>query len=343
VGASKAWVVRAGSSGEHENRALDESVVVVGWPELGDLSSCRSPEDLRELLARTYPDSPSRTIANWVGQLWTFLGKIQIGDLVVLPLKGQPVIAIGRVMGDYRYRTDFPEGAQHTRPVNWLATEVPRLATGEDLRRSLNANLTVYQLTNAYERLSALAQGATDPGSSTAPAVATEGDADLPVTETDLEQQAKDEIMARIRQRFPGHKLSQLVAAIFQAKGMTTFVAPDGKDGGIDVLAGAGPLGMDSPRVCVQVKFTQAAADVNVVRQAQGVAGEIGADHVLVVSWNGVTRDALRELWQKKFFRVRLWTADDILRELTAVYDRLPEEIQTELPLKRVWLLTSTG
>jgi len=34
-----------------------------------------------------------------------------------------------------------------------------------------------------------------------------------------------------------------------------------------------------------------------------------------------------------------VWTADDLFRELTAVYDRLPEEIQAKLPLKRIWTL----
>jgi len=34
-----------------------------------------------------------------------------------------------------------------------------------------------------------------------------------------------------------------------------------------------------------------------------------------------------------------VWTADDVLRELTATYDKLPGEIQAELPLKQIWAL----
>ena len=34
-----------------------------------------------------------------------------------------------------------------------------------------------------------------------------------------------------------------------------------------------------------------------------------------------------------------MWAADNVLRELTAVYDKLPGEIQAELPLKQVWTL----
>ena len=37
--------------------------------------------------------------------------------------------------------------------------------------------------------------------------------------------------------------------------------------------------------------------------------------------------------------QVRVWTADDVLRELTSLYEKLPGEIQAELPLKRIWAL----
>jgi restriction system protein len=132
--------------------------------------------------------------------------------------------------------------------------------------------------------------------------------------------------------------LAELVEAVLKAQGLTTYRSPKGPDGGIDVLAGGGPLGMDPPRICVQVKFTSGAADASVVRELEGVMSRVRADQGLLVSWNGTTQAAEREVRQQ-FFRVRVWTADDVLRELTSVYDRLPEEIQIRLPLKPVWML----
>ncbi len=338
----KAWMVRSGRRGEHENLALDEALVMLGWPELQDLSSYKDRSALRDLVIGTYPDATKQRVANWTGQLWTMLHRMQVGDLVVLPLKSKPAIAIGRVTGDYAYRIELPEDARHTRPVKWLRTEVARTAIGQDLRHSLGSLLTICELTrnDAYKRVLALASGASDPGAGEETQSAGEAGTDTEATEFELERLVRDQIIDRISERFPGHKLSQLIAAIFQAKGMTTFIAPNGKDGGSDVLAGSGPLGMDHPRICIQVKFTQAPVDVRVIREVQGVAGHLGADQVLVVSWNGVTRDADRELRQK-FFNVRLWTSDDVLRELSHVYDQLPEEIQADLPLKRVWMLAS--
>ena len=147
---------------------------------------------------------------------------------------------------------------------------------------------------------------------------------------------ARDAINKLIALRFPAHGLSKLVAAVLQAQGMTTFVAPAGKDGGIDVMAGSGPLGRDSPRICVQVESTSAPVSSSVIRELDGVASRIGAEQSLPVSWSGITIDAERE-FRNLFLRTRVWNADDLFREPTAVYDKLPEAIQARLPLKQFW------
>jgi restriction system protein len=58
----------------------------------------------------------------------------------------------------------------------------------------------------------------------------------------------------------------------------------------------------------------------------------------LLVSWGGFTRSAQSEARQH-FFRLRLWSAKELVEAIYRSYDRLPEEIQAELPLKRVWTL----
>jgi len=39
------------------------------------------------------------------------------------------------------------------------------------------------------------------------------------------------------------------------------------------------------------------------------------------------------------FFSVRLWDANDLIEAIFKNCDRLPEELQNELPLKRIWAL----
>lgn len=345
TGAANAWLTRAGSIGQYEQLALDNDLVAIGWGELSDLAGL-TREQIAERIREQHPDAGKPKVSNWTGQLNAFVHGIQPGDLVVLPLKTRPMIAIGTVKGDYAFRPELEPDARHTRSVDWISRDVPRTAVGQDLLYSLGAFLTVCRVArhNAAARLAALAATGMDPGyeEATDPAVTDTGveadEAESTGTRSDLEQDARDAINKLIAKRFPGHELSKLVAAVLQAQGMTTFVAPPGKDGGIDVMAGSGPLGMDSPRICVQVKFTNAPVSASVIRELDGVAARIGAQQSLLVSWSGITIDAEREI-RTLFFRTRVWTADDLFRELTAVYDKLPEEMQAELPLKRIWTL----
>lgn len=63
-------------------------------------------------------------VANQVGQLWAFVREIQKGDIVALPLKSKPAIAIGRVEGNYEYNEAVPQ-LKHIRQVIWLKI-IPR-------------------------------------------------------------------------------------------------------------------------------------------------------------------------------------------------------------------------
>ena len=132
--------------------------------------------------------------------------------------------------------------------------------------------------------------------------------------------------------------MSRLVEAVLQAEGFYTYLSPPGPDGGADILAGRGSMGLDGPSLCVQVKATKAPADVTVFRALQGTMQTFKASTGLLVCWGGFTRPLELEARQS-YFQVRLWDASEFVEALYRVFDRLPEEIQAELPLKRVWAL----
>jgi restriction system protein len=345
----RAWLVRAGRYGERETLALEENLTLIGWDSLPDLSSIQTRESLMDALRNAYPDDGEKRLMNWQAQLWAFLRSIAVGDLVALPLKGSPAVAIGKVDGEYEYRHDLPSDARHTRRVHWLTTDLPRTAIGQDLLYSLGAFLTVCEIKrhDAVKRLAALAKNGRDPGwlgaaGPSGSAGTGEAPSDEGAVPADVQEQADDQINARIEQEFAGHNMAFLVEAILRAQGMVTWRSPEGPDGGIDVLAGAGPLGMDSPRIAVQVKSTPDRMSANVVRELQGVAARLQADQGLLVAWGGLTQPADREIRQQ-FFQVRVWNAADVRRELLAVYDRLPGDIRAKLPLKQIWVLAADG
>ncbi len=332
------WLVRAGKHGEQEEFALEKSVAVIGWDELPNLSSIESREMLADTMQKTYPDRAKMALANFVGQVWAFRARIETGDLIILPLKTQSMIAIGKCKGPYEYKSGNPEGARHFRTVEWIRDAIPREAFGKDLLYSFGAFMTVCQIkrNNAEERIQAIVHGKSDP---LAPASGPEPE--VPADETsvpDLDEYAADQIRRFIAQKFRGHELSRLVGQVLRAEGYQTHVSPPGPDGGVDILAGKGLMGFDTPRLCVQVKSGNAPVDVKVFRELRGVMEDRGAEQGLLVSWSGFTRAAIDEA-RRQFFRIRLWDSGALVAKILENYEKLDDELRAELPLKRIWAL----
>ncbi|GIW56653.1 MAG: restriction endonuclease [Nitrospiraceae bacterium] len=286
------------------------------------------------MLERAYPDAKKKTLLNWASQIWPFTKEMQLGDLVALPLKQRPTIAFGRVAGPYQYRRDLPADVRHVRPVEWLQ-EIPRTAISQDLLYSFGAFMTVcrIQRNDAEQRIRTLLEGKPLP-----PPPPSREESEGRERETDLGEMAADQIRRFIGQRFKGHRLTDLVAAVLTAQGYKVRVAPEGPDGGVDILAGSGELGFDEPRIAVQVKSGDDPMDVKAVRELRGVMKSFGASQGLFVSWAGYKTSVYKEIG-RLFFEIRLWDSDDLLREVMYHYDRLPDELQAELPLKRIWVL----
>ncbi|MFG3558655.1 restriction endonuclease [Micromonospora sp. NPDC047557] len=330
--------------------ALDKQVAGGGFREVDDLSQATTRESVGELVRAGFPESGAGLVANYTGQLWALRERIATGDLVVLPMTNSGQIAMGRVTGGYEYRSDPDPDRRHGRPVKWLRTDVPRTAIKQDLLYTLGAFLTICEVSRndgAWRMTQVLATGH-DPGARPAHAknaakladdVPQAGDvvADEPVV-VDVERYARDRITSAVIQQYAGHKLEHLVAAVLGAEGFTCMVTKASGDGGVDVFAGRGPFGLDSPRLVVQVKSDASPVGVDVVQKLQGALGSHSADQALLVAWGGLNGNARAQLINQHF-RIRVWDADDLIDAVCRNYLRLPDEIRAELPLKQVWVL----
>ena len=134
------WLIRAGKEGKNEKSVLHNNIISIGWNELQDLSSIDSVRNLSRLYLKTYPQKNKGAVATNVAQIWSFIKRIKKGDLVALPLKSQPQIAIGEVEGDYEYKDH--DNIKHTRQVKWLGN-VLRSDLDEDILKSLGTYMTV--------------------------------------------------------------------------------------------------------------------------------------------------------------------------------------------------------
>lgn len=343
---AKAWVVRGGREGEYEEFALDNDVVVSGWSEIGDLSDTKDRNEFREIIENLNRDMSTRAIASHTGQLLRFVREIKDGDLIIMPRKTTKAFALGRCMGEYEYKPEKSRKAPHIRHVKWIRTEVPRSSVEEKLRNSLDSAMTVFEVKrdNAPARLETLANTGKDPGppSITDDVSPTFEEPDSIDEESqaqvDIEQLAKDRIGARIAQEFKEHELAKLVEDILRAEGYFTSLSPPGPDGGVDVLVGSGPLGLESPRIAVQVKSGQDPVNEPTLRGLQGAKANFDAETALFVAWNGFNQ-AARRLARNQWFSIRIWDSGDLIEKITENYNQLSEDIRAQLPLKQIWTL----
>ena len=267
-----------------------------------------------------------------------------------MPLKTSKKIAMGRVTSGYTFLQNDDADKRHVVKVNWERTDLPRTAVKQDLLFTLGSAMSVFAPSkhNAIARLEHLLKNGADPGQLVAgldrqPGGTAEGDAaaaavDEPELTADIEQVAMDQITSRVAEEFAGHGLATLVTAILRAEGYVCTQSPPGPDGGIDVTAGRGPLGLDAPRILAQVK-SGGQIGAPVVTQLHGSMTTNGAEQGLLVAWGGLSKPA-RDALKNQQLKVRVWEAGEVVDALLNVYDRLPAEIRNQLPLRRVWMLS---
>jgi restriction system protein len=326
------WICKGGRRGQRESRMLENSVLAIGWEDFGDLSQIKTRNELKRLYKEIRPDASEGRMRNHVGQIFSFLRKAKIGDAVVVPLKTTRKIAVGEVKSDYEFRDDLGVDIQHTRRVRWKKTDVPRTSFDQDLLYSFGAYMTFCQARakNAQERVLDIVLGKK-------PVAPTKG-LEVEILR-DIEDEAFNQISDFISTKFKGHELATLVAAILEAQGFMTAQSPPGSDGGVDIAASRGPLGLSEPRICVQVKSSESAVGVDVYRQLKGTMSSINATHGLLVSWGGFKSTVEKEA-RKDAFQIRLWRPQQLIEHLLENYEKIDPEIKAKIPLRKIWALS---
>jgi restriction system protein len=338
------WLCRAGSTGGYENKFLEEQRIYLTWDDLDkDIRKFGERDELIKYIMDEYDEMIMGRARNWASQIWSFSNEMNKGDWVILPSKIKSSIHIGEITSDYKFDLKLGSPYFHFREVKWFATDIPRTNFDQDLLYSLGAFLTIcrIQRNNAEERIWAMAKNNWITSKST---VITMPNQDLSVGDTsivDLEQYANDALAKYIIRKFKGHGMSRIVESILIAKGFTTYISPEGPDKGVDILAAQGNLGFGSPKICVQVKTSDAPVDRPTLDQLIGTMHNFKAEHGLLVSWSGFKSSVYKEL-ASHFFNVRLWSQKEIIQELLENYHQLDGDIKAEIPLKQIWVMAGT-
>lgn len=150
----------------------------------------------------------------------------------------------------------------------------------------------------------------------------------------DAKTKAYESFERFITKNFDPYSFQELCAALFRGMGYyTPFVAPKGKDGGVDIIAYKDPIGSTYPHIKIQVKYRQdTKASSQEVQQLKGALTE--KDMGVFISLAGFSPDARNVarnsnidlidlnrfigLWQE--FYSKMADEDKSLMQITSVY-----------------------
>ncbi|MEZ5406488.1 MAG: restriction endonuclease [Acidimicrobiales bacterium] len=137
----------------------------------------------------------------------------------------------------------------------------------------------------------------------------------------------------------PPYDFQELVAALLRAMGYhVPWVAPRGRDGGVDIVAFTDPIGATGPRIKVQVKrVSSGKIGVGELRSFLAVLGS--QDVGLYVALAGFSPDADAEARTQETRRLMLLDAQRLVTLWIEHYGQLAEQDKQRLPLRPVYFL----
>ncbi|MGB2806013.1 MAG: restriction endonuclease [Candidatus Zixiibacteriota bacterium] len=157
------------------------------------------------------------------------------------------------------------------------------------------------------------------------------------ITFEQAEEQAWQEIQEYLAEMNP-YDFQDLVASLLRAMGYhISWIAPPGKDGGIDILAWTDPLGTKPPRIKVQVKRVRQSVNVEGLRSFMAMLAD--DDVGIFVTTGGFTKDAAEEARTQEKRKVTLIDLQELFDLWVDNYHRLQEKSKRLLPLQPIYFL----
>ncbi len=158
------------------------------------------------------------------------------------------------------------------------------------------------------------------------------------ITYEQAEEQSWQEIEKYLATMQP-YEVQELFADLLRAMDYhVSWIAPPGRDGGIDILAGNDPLGTKPPRIKVQVKRQIQKVAVDGLRSFISLIGD--KDVGVFFCTGGFTRDAEEHARQQENRTITLIDLDKFIDLWVKNHHKLDDKARQRLPLRPIWFLT---
>jgi len=321
------WMVRSGSGAYLIEDFLTKNIVSIGWNSTGDLSGIEKVEIIKKLLEENYPEYKKVQININAGQIFRFLIEFKIGDCVMTYNPSERIYSIGEIVSDYKFDKEICE-YYHTREIKWFGN-VKRDDLSTSTKNILGATLTIFDIPkSAREELFSLLTG--NPNKK----IEEENEKEsLEIIKDDFISKSHEFIKDKVL-FLDWEEMQELVAGILRAMGYKTRVSPKGADRGKDIVASPDGLGLEEPKIIVEVKHRQGSMGSQDIRSFIG--GLRTNDKGLYVSTGGFSKEAKYEA-ERSNVPLTLIDSDMIVELIGQYYDYFDTETKTLVPLKKIF------
>jgi restriction system protein len=320
----KMWMVRAGEDAFLFDIFKNKNLVAIGW-EIGDISKISKPEEIKNLVKSKYTENSLAQIIVWSGQINRFRYDFKNGDRVVTYNPNKRIYLIGEIVGDYEY--DNQVEYHHVRKVKWLG-EVSRDKLSVSTKNTLGAISTIFEIgDDAQRELMELLKGKEQIED------AQPIDQQLDMIKDDYMGRSRDFIKDKIL-TLNWEEMQELVAGVLRGMGYKTVVSSKGADRGKDIMASPDGLGLEVPKILVEVKHRSGQMGGKEIRSFSAVLrdGEKG----LYVSTGGFSSDAKLEADRSKI-PVTLIDSDMLVNLIIQYYDKFDMDTIKLVPLTKIY------
>lgn len=324
----KCWFVRS-LHGELIPFFIKNKCVALGFAPDTDFTG-QNKQFIQKILLEKYPEKES-AIAIWTSYFEKFISGMKKEDYVITYDPESREYLLGTITSDYHHERikQFFYNDQHwahVRYVEWNKKRISRDALSRPTKNSLGSTLSVFEVqAEQAEEIVGLFQK--DKPTTIDTQIDDEG------RTADLEE-VVEKLQDRIMQLSP-EQMEELVKEVLIAMGYIAERTPVGPDRGIDVFASKDGLGLEDPRIFVEVKHREGKMGSSEIRKFLG--GRKAHDKCVFVSTGGFTQEAKYEA-ERATIPLTLVDIQKLSSIIERYYDNFSASGKVLLPLKKVYL-----
>ncbi|MBR6125763.1 restriction endonuclease [Candidatus Saccharibacteria bacterium] len=330
---AKMFMVRSGEGNYLFEQNREKNVITIGWNKLEDLTNVKKFDDIKKMMIESYPDSKPQTAAMNAGQVNRFVNLIHSSDYIITYCSEQRIYLVGKDKGEYKYDKSLTD-YYHSRKVEWIDS-VKRDDLTAKTKNALGSIATVFEISEDAKKEILYVLEHKDSLSANKEKIAPETDnaEELKYEISELEQNSRERIKDKFI-HFSWEDMQNLVAAILRAMGFKTKISKKGSDRGKDIVASPDGLGLENPRIFVEVKHRDGSMGAPEIRSFIGGLRE-GCKGIYV-STGGFTKEARYEA-ERSIIPLTLVDSDDLVDLIVEYYDNFDTEGRSLIPLKKIY------